>query len=200
MRKSYRRSISASILLTTLVISTGCSAVQKDQQSATTPPTASATATNEPTPSNSHIALGIVGIPVNINCNQLISASDLYQYNPNLAVITPTSSSSESMKLVEDANGNICAYENLSNGNVIQIGISKISEGSLPLATSFIESNNSSSALVPGTNTSVYFSPESSGGVARLLNGQYFIVISSPEFSNATDAIEMLLLFMNQLP
>lgn len=156
--------------------------------------------TPTPTPQSESPTLTVEGIPVDIICERLITASDLYAYNPNLSSFTPPAITAGTLGAISEAKGITCGYRNLSNGVEILIGIAKVSESSVTTLTSLIASNQISSANIPGTDSTVYYSSEGSSGVSQLIKGQYWIAISSPEFSNAENSIELFLLFLNKLP
>ena len=153
-----------------------------------------------PTTQTESVKIVVEGIQVEFNCEQLITDADLYAYNPNLTPFTPPVITTGTLGAISEAKGIICGFRNLSSGVENLIGIAQVTESSVPSITSFIASNQNSSANIPGVESTVYFSSEGSSGVSQLIKGQYWIAISSPEFRNAEDSIELFLLFLNKLP
>ena len=200
MRIVSRIFVPAFTVFSLAFLTTGCSSNQPEATQTPDSTISNDLVSPTPTPPNESKTIAIEGIPVDFNCEQLITNADLYDYNPNLTPFTPPEIITGTLGAISDAKGIICGYRNLSSGVEILIGIAKVTEPSVPTITSFIASNQISSSNVPGSNLTIFYSAEGSSGVSQISKGQYWVAISSPEFSNAEDSIEMLLMFMNKLP
>ncbi|MFF2275015.1 iron ABC transporter ATP-binding protein [Agromyces sp. NPDC058126] len=147
-----------------------------DPSAAATDPGASEAPAEEPT-------------PFEIACDELLSADDVYAYNPNLGNAPDYEPAADGVLGVEEEAGTTCGLLNQTSGALIEFGVATPPEGAL-------EGRKNDAALgskpVPtyGTPPEVegYFSVTDEQGEAQVFSGQYWIVVESAEFVEPGDA------------
>ena len=200
MRIVSNKFISAFAVFSLTFLIAGCSSNSPETRQTPVSTISSNPTSPTPTPQNQSTTPTIEGIPVDFNCEQLITTADLYAYNPNLTTFAPPAITTGPMGAISEAKGEICGYKNLSSGIEILVGIAKVTESSVPTIAALISSNQNSKANIPNLDLTVFYSSEGTSGVSQLIKGQYWVAISSPEFNKAEDSIEILMLVLNKLP
>ena len=141
-------------------------------------------------------------LPFEISCDALVTAEQLYAFNPNFGTdpaFEPTSS--DVIALVEEDAGTACGYLNQSSGEVIEIGVATPTE-----AAGETRRNTAamSSKPVPtyGTPPDVegYFVNAGGSGEAQVFHGPYWIVIDSAALFEPGDAQQLVAAVLANLP
>ena len=152
-------------------------------------PSASATPTDPPT-------------PVAIKCDALLTAQQLYAYNPNYGVAPdyePKSGTHE--KQIADWKGTTCAWLNQSGGGAtIEIAVAK-PPASLMEGLKNAAITEAKPVPTYGTPPDVegYFKPGTSGEV-QIFRGPYWIVADSTAFFEPGDAAVLMQDVLGNLP
>lgn len=162
----------------------------------TTAPTASASA--EPVPTET----AEPPIPFEIACDALLTADQLYAFNPNVGADPGyQSSGGDITTLVEEDAGTACGYLNQTSGEVIEVGVAT------PTTAAGEERRNQaalSSNAVPtyGTPPDVegYFTQSGGTGEAQVFHGPYWIVVASPDLFEPGDAQQLVASVLANLP
>lgn len=195
--------MSGSVFLLALGLLSGCAAQQPDSASISTPQIPKTSTPNDsPTPdtaTNTASPAPITAVPVGINCDEVMSAKALYDYNPNFAYIPnlPLQAGTQAQK-VSALQGISCSYENLSGGTTVSVAVAKVTPESLPsvlkelAATSKSVTNFGASDSIHG-----FFSNSSGLGVAQVVNGNYWIVAESSWFGTPEEASEFIAAAIN---
>ncbi|QAV69125.1 arginyl-tRNA synthetase [Salinibacterium sp. UTAS2018] len=148
--------------------------------SASASATKSATPTPSPTPSKS-----AQDTAVSFGCNDLVSPSAMYDFNPNFLLLgsfTPDSGTTAAAAL--SAKGVACRWQNGTNSTSIDVSVAQPT--SSKLAT--FKSNAGSSADA----FSGYFSITDRIGTAQIFVGPYWATLSSREFTSADEASNLV--------
>lgn len=141
----------------------------------------SSSPTAEPTPKPEPI-------PFDIACDSLLTAQQVYDFNPNFGTNPDYSPASDSLAqdAVENNAGTACSWLNQTSGETIDIAVA-----ALPAPTSEEYKNAlvMNSNFVPTYGDEAYFEVDGSGaGVAQVFSGQYYIAAVSTVFYEPGDA------------
>jgi hypothetical protein len=124
-------------------------------------------------------------------CADILSADDVYAYNPNYsAVSAPTPSAGSSLANAAELGGRLCRWSNDTNAAPIDVAVT------IPGSEDFdrVEADASSSGT-PAPDLggdSAFFDVVDGAGVAQVFAGDHWIVVSSPFFGEASDAGEII--------
>jgi len=141
---------------------------------------ASSTPTQKPTPTVTPTSEAFVE-----NCGTLITADQLYAYNPNYVVDSSYAPKSGTLAAaVKDQLGQTCGWINESSGALLEVAIAT------PTPTDFAAAK---SAAANGTAISAngergYFGATAGIGSAQFFIGRFWLVVSSPDFTTPADA------------
>jgi hypothetical protein len=150
--------------------------------------THSATATASETPSASPTPPpAATGTPVNIQCSQVLTDQQIYDFNPNFVSddgsYSPKSGSlAASMKA---AAGVACGWVNETSADEIEISIE------LPTAAALAAAKAAAAKGTPAPASGAevaYFSESGGVGTTQLFQGSYWIAVASVDFVAPTDA------------
>ena len=145
---------------------------------------ASATATSEPTPTETVPV--VTSTPVAVTCDDLISAQELYDINPNFGTLPSYApeAGSDAAKAVADQ-GIACAWSNQTSNEVIEISVAHLSSDEITaMKNALIASSNP----VPTYGTEAYFQMDGQVGDAQIFKDDYWIVARSVTFFEPGDA------------
>lgn len=162
------------------------------------PANPSATATTAPEPTET----AEPPVPFEISCDALITAEQLYAFNPNFGSDPGYEPEAEAVvTAVEEDAGTACGYLNQTSGEVIEIAVATPTERAG-------EQRRNDAALsskpVPtyGTPPEVegYFLQAGGSGEAQVFSGPYWIVMDSPAFFEPGDAQQLMSSVLENLP
>ncbi|WP_394551357.1 iron ABC transporter ATP-binding protein [Agromyces sp. MMS24-JH15] len=165
-----------------------------DATSAATP---GATATTDPSATPEAPA----PTPFEIACDALLTAEQVYAFNPNVGVAPDYEPEGSTILAVVDAGGTACGWTNQTSGELIEIAVAKPGDEPLEAAA-----NTAAAArtAVPtyGTPPAVegYFSSTGRGGTAEVITGPYWIVVESAALFEPGDAAPLIEAVMGNLP
>lgn len=149
-------------------------------------PTASTDDTS--TPSSEPSAAGLNGSPISAKCADLISAEQIYAYNPNIVALedfTPDAGTPASTALALD--GIACRYQNQTSGDNIDLSVAHLDSNSFAQVQA-----STTGDLVDGFGDSAFFSAADSAGTLTVFQDTYWVTLSSPAFLGADDATELV--------
>ncbi|MCD2443955.1 iron ABC transporter ATP-binding protein [Agromyces sp. SYSU K20354] len=140
-------------------------------------------------------------IPFEVACDELLSADDVYAFNPNYGADPGFEPSADAVVGIVDEAGTACGLLNQTNGAVIEFGVATPPAGAL-------ETRRGDAALgshvVPtyGTPPDVegYFSRTGDVGEAQVFTGPYWVVIDSTELIEPGDAQSLVAAVVANLP
>lgn len=143
-------------------------------------------ATSSPTPS----AAADDWVPVTIVCKQLISAQEMYDFNPNFGLTAnyvPKSGSLAAQALAE--HGVACEWTNQTSGDTIEISLAQPSTSA---ATALKNQLVTSSTSVPTYGVEGYFLATGGVGTAQVFPSPYWLVATSTAFFEPGDAAQLV--------
>ena len=140
-------------------------------------------------------------VPFEVGCDELLSADDIYAFNPNYGTDPGFEPSAEAIVGIVDEAGTACGLLNQTNGAVVEFGVAT------PPARA-LESRMGDAALnsnvVPtyGTPPDVegYFTRAGDVGEAQVFTGPYWVVIDSTELIEPGDAQSIIAAVLANLP
>ncbi|WP_353815474.1 iron ABC transporter ATP-binding protein [Agromyces sp. SYSU T00266] len=150
--------------------------------SGTAAATAPAEPTIEPEPTEEPI-------PFEVACEEILTADQVYAFNPNYGTAPDYAPSAATITDVVDASGTACGWSNQTSGEVIEVGVASLPEHAyeLQVGDAAMRSNP-----VPtyGTPPEVEGFFRQSGGVgqAQVFADGYWIVVESPVLFEPGDA------------
>ncbi|HEY6799331.1 MAG TPA: iron ABC transporter ATP-binding protein [Agromyces sp.] len=178
---------------------TGCvGATPEPTETAAAPTAPAASPTSPPEPTET----AEPPIPFEISCDALITAEQLYAFNPNFGVDPGYEPSSAAVvTLVEEDAGTACGYLNQTSGEIIEVAVATPTEQA-------VETRKNTAALtskpVPtyGTPPEIegYFLQAGGTGEAQVFHGPYWIVIDSPALFEPGDAQQLVASVLENLP
>ena len=160
------------------------SATAKPSSTATSEPTASASA--EPTASATPEPVA-EGTAVDKSCDQVLTADDVYELNPNYSPDPGYSATSDTAVTATTYSGLSCGWVNQSSGEVIEVSLAMPNE---VLANTLKDAALAGGEIVPtyGSAPDVegYFSADT--GTAQVFSGGYWVAVTSPDMIEPGDA------------
>lgn len=176
----------------------GCTPGAAEATGTAAPTAAPASPTNGPEPTET----AEPPVPFDIACDDLLTADQLYAFNPNFGADAAYEPSGGDLAVVVDQDaGTACGYLNQTSGEVIEIGVATPT-------TAAGETRRNQAALtskpVPtyGTPPEVegYFIQAGGVGEAQVFQGPYWIVIQSPALFEPGDAAQLVTSVLENLP
>lgn len=181
-------------LLATLVVGavlvatvSGCVATT----SGTTTASPSATASGSATPTAVASATPTpTATPITVGCSTLVTADDMYAFNPNFGLLTSwtPASGTAAAQAVADS-GVACRWSNQSSGDTIDISVAHLDPTSIEaLKNAAVEHGQ----LVPTYGDEAYFGTANNVGTAVVFQGDYWLVATSSEFLEPGDPADLI--------
>lgn len=185
--RSHRSILAAvPVAVIALVALAGCvpsgTATPRPTGSASSSPTPASTATPTPGATDTPGA----NTPVSISCDSLITAQELYDFNPNFSTKPDYSPAAGSPAAEAVSLGGVaCAWVNLTSGDTIEVSVAQPAPETLTaLANDLVVSSSS----VPTFGVEGYFSVASGVGVAHAFPAPFWVSASAPSFLEPGDA------------
>jgi hypothetical protein len=158
-----------------------------DQPSSAAPTAHEPSATAVPTPTAS-----VVAKPVGKTCTQLISADQIYAYNPNFVPLTSwTPAAGTAAAQAKAEQGVACRWQNETSNDVIDLSVANLDAATIE---SLKNQSVGKSTLVPtydGADEG-YFSAANGTGTAIVFVKSYWIVLTSQQFAEPGDAADLV--------
>ena len=184
---SSRRTLTAVPLLAVplcALLLSGCGFLEP---TTTAPPSdpLSPSSSSSPAPDATPTPTSPATTPVDLSCDQLVSAQQMYDFNPNFTPqpdYTPATGSLGAQALALD--GIACGWVNQSSGHLIEMSVARPSEAELAQRrTDLFTTSNS----VPTYEVEGFFVNAVGVGTAEVFDGPYWVAASSPEFFEPGD-------------
>lgn len=150
----------------------------------------SATPTESPAPEPDPVTPPAEATPIGISCQQLLTAEDIYNYNPNMALVegqAPAAGTPGARAV--SAGGIACAILNLSSNETIVVAASNPGPAALAAARA------GSGAPAEGLGGEGWFA----GGTATVIAGPYLVTATSPVFTAGADAAPLTVAAISHL-
>ena len=149
--------------------------------------TAAPTAAPEPT-----------GTPVSLTCDQVLTADDVYAFNPNYGAqpdFTPADGSKAATAV--EYEGMACAWLNQTSGDTFEVSVAQPND---TLMATLKADAVSASKAVPTYGELGFFGMNSGIGTAQLFTGAYWVTVSSVDFIEPGDAQTLMAAVVSHLP
>lgn len=182
-RIKYLSAVTAVVLSLVLV-----ACVQKSDPPSMVEPTTSSDSRVRDDPAPSPLPPDVEALPLERDCEQILSAQEVYEYNPNVAT-DPAYSASALAQQVVSYDGVACGWINQTSGVPLSIAVARFSEPGQQAAREAAAAKAGASLL---SGEDGYFRVTSSGGVVEAFVGQHWVVIESPAFSVEGDVAALL--------
>jgi hypothetical protein len=170
-----------------LIVLSGCVPTPSPSPSGTASASASGSPSASATPSPT---ASTVSIPITIGCGTLITADDMYAFNPNFVLLdswTPKAGSPAATAKSEQ--GIACRWQNQTSGDTIDVSVAHLDATSIEaLKNAAVEK----STMVPTYGDEAYFSVSGGVGTAIVFQGTYWLVASSVEFAEPGDPADLI--------
>jgi hypothetical protein len=137
-----------------------------------------------PTPGPS-VAPDPAAIPFDIDCGDLVTAQQMYDYNPNFSLVndfTPDAGTTAAAAIA--AKGTACRWINQTSGETIDISAAQLNDKALATAKSNAEASSDSSGA---WGSESYFGVSGGVGTAEAFSGAYWVTASSAGFLEPAD-------------
>ena len=158
----------------------GPTATATGKSTASAVPTATPTPTDPPT-------------PVGLTCQQIVTADQLYAFNPNFGDdpgYAPKAGSLE--KKIADWQGVACAWKNQTSSDVIEVAVAKPPASQLEgLKNAAITASHPVPTYGVPPQVEGYFAPGTAGQV-QIFRAGYWIVAESTTFQEPGDAAQLM--------
>ncbi|MFE5672525.1 iron ABC transporter ATP-binding protein [Agromyces sp. NPDC056523] len=186
--------------LATAAVLSGCTTGSDpgatDAPTASGSPAPSGPATAVPTPEPTEEP-----IPFEIACDAMLTADQLYAFNPNFGTAPGYEPSDGAVSEVVDAEGTACGWSNQTSGELIEIGVATLPPGAFDLR---VGQAAMSSNPVPtyGTPPDVegFFLLSGGVGQAQVFTGERWIVVESEVLVEPGDAQQLVASVLANLP
>ncbi|GAB2461968.1 hypothetical protein HD599_000978 [Conyzicola lurida] len=160
---------------------------ETNSSAATPAPTQSAEPTATPTAEP-------VGTPVTIGCETLITAQELYDWDPNFVPQTTYKpvEGSDAATIVDDQ-GIACAWVQQTSGQIVEVAVASLPEEELTtLKNAFVLEVPSVPTYGDPLKVEGYFQPGETFGHADVFSGPYWISADSDAFFEPGDALPII--------
>ena len=140
-------------------------------------------------------------VPFEVACDDLLTADDIYAFNPNYGTDPGFEPSAEAIVGIVDEAGTACGLLNQTNGAVVEFGVATPPARALEARMGDAALNSN---VVPtyGTPPDVegYFTRAGDVGEAQVFTGPYWVVIDSTELIEPGDAQSIIAAVLANLP
>jgi hypothetical protein len=124
-------------------------------------------------------------------CAEVLSADDVYAYNPNYsAVAAPTPSAGSPLTEAAELGGRVCRWSNDTNASPIDAAVTIPASSDLDRVKEEAAASSTPAESLGGDEA--YFDVVDGVGVAQVFAGDHWIVVSSPFFGDTSDAAELV--------
>ena len=150
-------------------------------------PTPTATAAEPDAPSAPQVE---TGESVGLSCNDVVTAQQVYDYNPNFGLVdgfVPLSGSLAAQAV--GANGLACRWMNQTSGATIDVSVAHLDARSNEIRKEFLASNSTS---VSSFGPDGYFDQGDTGSAAQAFPGEFWVTAASVTFFTAEDAVAIM--------
>ena len=175
-----------------LIALAGCAPAGNSEPTASATAKPTGTATSEPSATAEPTATATPGpvaegTAVDKSCDQVLTADDVYDLNPNMSVDPGYSATSDVAVTATSYDGISCGWLNETSGEVIEVSVAMPND---TLANTLKDAALAGGEIVPtyGSAPDVegYFSAAT--GTAQVFTGGYWVAVTSPDMIEPGDA------------
>ena len=140
-------------------------------------------------------------IPFDIACDALLTADQVYAFNPNFGTAAGYEPEGRGIEQVVEAQGTACGWSNQTSGDVIEVGVATLPDRAFELQ---VGQAAMASNAVPtyGTPPDVegFFLLSGGVGQAQVFTGDYWVVVESEALFEPGDAQQLVASILANLP
>ncbi|GAB3617814.1 hypothetical protein GCM10027416_23710 [Okibacterium endophyticum] len=162
----------------------------------TAEPTTDPEATTEPTEDV------VLSEPVGIDCDQLVTPEQMYDFNPNFSLLAdPQPAADSKAGVIAGMEGLVCQWKNNTSGETIDVAVAKFGEDQL-VGLKNLAVTESTPVPTYGTPPAVegYFQVIGDQGEAQIFTGPYWLTLRSVAFFEPGDVLPLSEGAMANLP
>lgn len=168
----------------------GCGFLEPTTTATPSVPAGSPSATSAPDPGTTSTPAPEPGVPIGIDCDALVTAQAMYDFNPNFALqsdFAPTAGS-PGAEAVADS-GIACSWVNLTSGQTIEISAAQPGPSELEARRSEVAASSNS---VPTYIVEGFFILADGIGRADAFDGPYWVTMTSELFFEPGDVAPLM--------
>jgi hypothetical protein len=161
-------------------------------------PTDAPPQTTAPEPSEEPSEPAAAETPIDVACDELVSADVMYNFNPNFGLLdswTPEAGTAAAEAV--DLSGVACRWQNGTSNETIDLSVAHLSDTDLEALKNEAVGE---STMVPTYGEEAYFSVVDGVGTAIVFEGPYWLVAASTSFFEPGDASEIVHSALDALP
>ncbi|MFU8945737.1 iron ABC transporter ATP-binding protein [Mycetocola zhadangensis] len=185
------------------VLFAGCTPDPAPTASASSTPKPSSSATSEPTPTATvdPTEAPVVSQPVGTTCDALITADDMYNFNPNFSLVEDGAPKADSKAgQIAGMNGLTCQWVNNTSKETIDVAVAKLSDDELTALKNLAITESTPVPTYGAPPIEGYFTVIGSEGEAQIFTGSYWIAVRSVAFFEPGDVEQLATAAMGHLP
>ncbi|MHB1235039.1 MAG: hypothetical protein ACYCZK_05115 [Microbacteriaceae bacterium] len=132
----------------------------------------------------------MVGTPIGLDCNGLVSPQTIYNFNPNFVLIHNYSAKpgSQAATILQEK-GLACGWKNETSGDMIEVAVAHLPSAEITrLENGLVTSSNP----VPTYGDEAYFQVKAGVGTAEVFSGPFWIVATGQAFREPGDAASIV--------
>ena len=139
--------------------------------------------------------------PVGATCDELITADDMYNFNPNFSLVEEGAPKPDTKAgTIAGMNGLTCQWVNNTSKETIDIAVAKLSETELTDLKNIAITESSPVPTYGAPPIEGYFMVIGSEGEAQIFTGSYWIAARSVAFFEPGDVEQLATAAMGHLP
>ncbi|WP_162924907.1 iron ABC transporter ATP-binding protein [Mycetocola zhujimingii] len=187
------------------VVLTGCTPGAESTSSATATPKPTSSETSEPTSTPSETTPAsdapVVSQPIDASCGDLVSADDIYNYNPNFTLVEDAAPNPDTKPgQIAGMNGLTCQWVHNTSKDTVDIAVAKLSDDELTALKNLAITESTPVPTYGAPPIEGYFTVIDSQGEAQIFTGSYWIAARSTTFFEPGDVEELAEAVMQNLP
>ena len=184
------------------VLLAGCSPDPAPSASTSSTPKPSSSATGEATTTPSaEPSAGPESQPVGITCDGLITADDMYNFNPNFSLVEDGAPKADTKAgEIADMGGLTCQWVNNTSKETIDIAVAKLTDDELTTLKNLAITESTPVPTYGAPPIEGYFTVIGPEGEAQIFTGSYWIAARSVAFFEPGDVEQLATAAMGHLP
>ncbi|HEU5222702.1 MAG TPA: DUF3558 family protein [Candidatus Lumbricidophila sp.] len=182
--------LAASAAVTVSLLLAGCNAFDPIGGIVTKSPTPTATASpsSTPTPTASATPSPEASKPYLVPCTTLLSAQQVYDYNPNFGQTDGYSAKSAGARAASAEHGTVCGWTNQTSGSTFEVAVATPNAAALATLRAEAKASGAPAAIA---GNEAYYLPGAVGELRLFSASGRLVVIASDDFTSAQDAEEL---------
>lgn len=187
------------------VLLTGCGTDPEPSASSSSTPKPSSSATTDPsetpTPTTAPSEAAVVSQPIGASCDELITADDMYAFNPNFSLVADAAPKADTKPgQIAGMNGLTCQWVNNTSKETIDVAVAKLTDDELTALKNLAVTESTPVPTYGAPPIEGYFTVIDSQGEAQIFSGSYWIAARSVAFFEPGDVQQLATAAIGHLP